>query len=148
MAIFIALIVLFCRDAVAGSKDWLEQCAPYKQQVVEILADYGVSENFYYLMVAESHCREDAVSSKGAKGFWQLMPSTARHYGCNMPDDVECATRAAAQYLSHLSKSFTSFNDIIAAYNMGGHNFKAKGHTQQSIGLVKRVNELMKLDET
>ena len=145
-ALFIAMIFLFCRDALASSQDWLDQCAPYKKQVTEILIDNGVSEGFYYLMVAESHCREEAVSVKGARGFWQLMPSTSRHYGCNNPDDLECATRAAAKYLAHLSVSFKTFDEIIAAYNMGGHNFRQKGHTQQSIGLIRRVHELRRLD--
>ena len=147
-AIFIvmAVVILFCRNAFAGNEDWLEQCEPYRRQVEEILVDHGVSEDFYFLMVAESRCRDKATSSKGARGFWQLMPATARHYGCNNPDDLECATKAAAKYLAHLGKSFKHFNDIVAAYNMGGRNFKRNGHTNQSRGLVMRVNDLMRLD--
>lgn len=145
--VIISLVVLLCRNAFAGETEWLEQCATYEQTVKSILIENGVSEDFYYLMVAESHCREDAVSVKGAQSFWQLMPLTAKTYSCHDLSNIECATNAAARYIAHLSKSFTSFNDIIIAYNMGGRNYRRNGATKQAKGLVQTVNRLMKIDK-
>lgn len=125
----------------------LEKCEPYRDFVQEILDSEGVSTDYYYLMVAESRCTEKAESSKGAQGFWQLMPSTSRHYGCNDPHNLECASRAAAKYIKHLESSFESFNDVIAAYNMGGHNYAKYGATKQAMGLISVVNTLINLSE-
>jgi soluble lytic murein transglycosylase-like protein len=97
-------------------------------------------------MVAESKCTNKAISSKGARGYWQLMSSTSRHYGCSDPDNLECATRAAAKYLKRLSDEFRDFNAVIAAYNMGGHNYAKNGMTDEAHGLVQRVNAILKQD--
>lgn len=135
-------LIVFCRTAMAFPSDWIEQCAPYKAQVTSILRSEGVSEDFYYLMVAESRCTQKAVSERGARGFWQLMPSTARHYGCTHPDELECATRAAAKYIKSLQSRFKDFDDVVAAYNMGGHNLKTRGMTKDAENLVYTVRRL------
>jgi membrane-bound lytic murein transglycosylase MltF len=126
--------------------DWLAACKPYRETVEEILTSEELSTDYYYLMVAESKCTIKARSNKGAQGFWQLMPSTSKHYGCHNPDELECATKAAVSYLKRLESQFKTFDDVIAGYNMGGHNFKNKGITKEALGLIKRVKELKKQD--
>ena len=125
----------------------LHRCAPFRAPVAKILKENGVSERFYYLMVAESGCRApDVKSKKGAVGFWQLMPATARAHGCDNPADLECATRAAASYLKDLSGRFKG-DDIIAAYNQGGHNLKKHGMTAEARGLIQAVRYLERIDK-
>lgn len=120
----------------------LVRCEPYRASVVKILRESGVDEQFYFLMVAESGCRSASVTSeKGAVGFWQLMPATARAHGCDNLEDLECATKAAASYLKDLSTRFKG-DDIIAAWNQGGHNFKKHGMTPEARGLIRRVRYL------
>ena len=98
-------------------------------------------------MVAESGCRAlDVRSRKGAVGFWQLMPATARAHGCNDPADLDCATRAAASYLKDLSRRFSG-DDIIAAYSMGGYNLARRGMTAEARGLIQTVRELERQDK-
>lgn len=124
----------------------LARCEPYRAAVVKILKENSLSERFYYLMVAESGCRSPGVTSKkGAVGFWQMTPATARAHGCSNPADVECATRAAASYLKDLSTRFKG-DDIIAAYNMGGHNLKKRGMTAEARGLIQTVKRLERYD--
>ena len=118
------------------------KCEPYREMVEQILESESVSTEYFYLMVAESRCTERAESDKGAKGFWQLMPSTSKHYGCDNPHDLECATRAAARYIRHLQKQFNRFDEVIMAYNMGGHNLKRIGATNEARGLAWLVNKL------
>lgn len=127
-----------------ASTSALDRCEPFRAQVEAILESEGVDTAYYFLMVAESRCTERAVSPKGAQGFWQLMPRTARHYGCADPHELECATRAAARYIRHLQSAFNRFDDVIIAYNMGGHNYKRTKASRQSLGLVWKVKELMK----
>ena len=125
----------------------LARCEPFRPAVTQILRENGVPERFYYLMVAESGCRAlDVRSRKGAVGFWQMMPATGKAHGCEDLDDLECATRAAASYLRDLSARFRG-DDIIAAYNMGGHNLARHGMTAEARGLIQAVRKLEKQDK-
>lgn len=125
----------------------LDRCAPYRATVTQILKENGLPERFYYLMVAESGCRSPGVTSKkGAVGFWQMTPATARAHGCNDPANLECATRAAASYLKDLSTRFTG-DDVIAAWNQGGHNLKKYGMTPEARGLIRRVRYLEGIEQ-
>lgn len=125
----------------------LARCEPFRPAVTQILRENGVSERFYYLMVAESGCRALNVRSrKGAVGFWQMMPATGRAHGCEDLEDLECATRAAASYLRDLSTRFRG-DDIIAAYNQGGHNLARRGMTAEARGLIHAVLKLEKQDK-
>ena len=133
-------------EAHADKLAWLAKCAPYRAQVEAILVEENISLDYYYLLVAESKCTINAISSEGAMGFWQMLRSTAKHYGCDDPHDLEDATRAAAAYIKHLQESFSTFDDVIAAYNMGGHNLKKRGRTQAAKNLVFTVKYLKNLD--
>lgn len=119
-------VFLVCFPSVCFADGKLDRCEPYRARVEEILAECGVSHRFYFLMAAESGCASPSVTSeKGARGFWQLMPHTARRFGCHDTQDLDCSTRAAAAYLKNLSERFDhDFQWTIAAYNAGGHNLK------------------------
>lgn len=141
---FCLLIFLLILPSVAfcDTDERLVRCEPYRASVVKILRENGVDEQFYFLMVAESGCRSASVTSgKGAVGFWQMMPATARSHGCDNLEDLECATKAAASYLKDLSTRFDG-DDIIAAWNQGGHNLKRNGMTEEARGLIRRVRYL------
>lgn len=144
------LALIFATIRIANAQDydaWLTGCEPYRAEVMQILDEEGISRDYFYLMIAESRCKPLAVSNKGARGFWQLMPSTAKHYGCRDLYNLECATRAAARYIRHLETVFNRFDDIIAAYNMGGHNLKRHGKTSQALGLIYTIHRIMQADK-
>lgn len=135
-------LVLMPSIAFCDTDARLVRCEPYRASVVKILRESGVDEQFYFLMVAESGCRSASVTSeKGAIGFWQMMPATGRAHGCSDLEDLECATKAAASYLKDLSTRFEG-DDIIAAWNMGGHNFSRNGMSAEAKGLIQRFNYL------
>ena len=143
-----AIALVFATIRIACAHDYdarLKMCEPHRAQVEQILDEEGISRDYFYLMVAESGCRQGAVSGAGAHGFWQLMPKTARDYGCYHPHNLECATRAAARYIRHLESTFRSFDEVIAAYNMGGHNLRKHGTTRQARGLVYTVRQIMRV---
>ena len=140
---FLFLIALLTPSiALADHASWLERCEPYRDTVQSILSAHGLSTDYYFLMVAESRCTPKARSSKGAQGFWQLTKATAKNYGCDDAHDLECATMAAARYLKHLERSFNSFERVIMAYNLGGHNLIKYGPTSEAKGLAWKVKEL------
>jgi len=95
--------------------------------VEPILAAYGIPNDFKYLPLVESGLR-GGVSPKGAAGYWQFMPSTARMYGLKVNKKVDerynlkKSTIAAAKYIKELYKVFDSWTLVAAAYNVGdGH---------------------------
>lgn len=143
-AVVVFLQAKYC--LASDFEDWLDRCEPHRTQVEQILADEAVSLDYYYLMVAESRCTPDAESDKGAQGPWQLMPATAKYYGCDDPHDIECATRAAAAYIRHLEAMFGKFSDVIIAYNMGGRNYKRYGATSQARDLLFKVRRIKEND--
>ncbi|MBQ9817777.1 MAG: transglycosylase SLT domain-containing protein [Proteobacteria bacterium] len=136
------LITVNSDPAAASPNSWLEQCRPYETKVKQILASENIDQDYYYLMVAESHCTPKARSQHGAQGFWQLIPRTSHHYGCFYPDDLECSTRAAARYIKRLQEEFKDFDAVIAAYNMGGHNLKQHGINKSAQALIWTVKRL------
>ena len=92
--------------------------------VVPILKYYGIPEDFKYIPLVEAGLKS-GVSKRGAAGWWQFMPGTARTYGLkvgNGRDDrysVRRSTIAACKYLKELYAQFNSWTLAAAAYNIG-----------------------------
>lgn len=104
-----------------------ERSRPYVPAMTDILESYGVPPEMVYLALVESKFEGKAVS-KGAGGYWQLMPSTARMLGLRVDrwvderfDPVK-STEAAAQYLTILYERYQSWPMAMAAYNAGDGN--------------------------
>lgn len=142
LVLWIALT--WCQNAVALPS---HDCESVREDVERWLRDEGASPDYYWLMVAESRCRDGAVSDKGAVGYWQMMPYTMHHYGCFDADDLECQTRAAARYLLHLERLVGKKN-VVMGWNMGGHNFLRRGATAQARGLDWLFRKYVKRERT
>ena len=89
-------------------------------------AEFGVDEALVFAVIrAESGFREDAVSSAGAVGLMQLMPSTAAFaaasLGVEAYDLLDAADniRLGAWYLGYLCGRFGRIDEALAAYNAG-----------------------------
>lgn len=150
IVLIVSIVIVSFECSVVLGRDysiWLESCKPYKAQVVDTLRQNGLSEKYYYLMVAESRCRDNAISKRGAAGFWQLMPDTSKKFGCNNPHDLACSTSAAIKYIQSLERRFNRFEDVVIAYNMGGHNYMRFGATSQALGLVYTIRRLYDADK-
>ena len=91
-----------------------------------ILQRHGVPTDIAAaLILIESGGNAAALSAKGARGLWQLMPGTARRYGLRVDDsrderlDLSRASDAAAQYLHDLYLRFGDWRLALAGYNAG-----------------------------
>ena len=102
----------------------LKRANKYFPTIEKILQEEGVPDDFKYLAVIES-ALENVRSPKGAKGFWQIMPGTAREYGLEVNSNVderyhiEKSTRVACTYLKKAKKRLGSWTLAAASYNRG-----------------------------
>lgn len=102
----------------------LKNSKRYFAVIEPILKEYGIPDDFKYVAVAESDF-SNATSPAGARGFWQIMKSTAKDFDLEVNDYVderlhlEKATKVACQHLRNYYEKFGSWLLAAAAYNMG-----------------------------
>ena len=90
---------------------------------------YGVSESLLKAVArAESNFNPNDVSSAGAIGVMQLMPSTAKDLGVKNPYDAEQNIMGGAKLIAaHLKKFNGNVKLALAAYNAGSGAVKKYG---------------------
>jgi soluble lytic murein transglycosylase-like protein len=86
--------------------------------------DLGVDPRLLHAVIwQESKYKTDAESHAGAQGLMQLMPATAKRFGCEDRNDVEANVKAGTKYLRWLLKRFDGNVTLaLAAYNAGEGN--------------------------
>jgi len=89
-----------------------------------ILKANGIPEDFKYIPLVEAGLKS-GVSKRGAAGWWQFMPGTARTYGLKVGHGhderylIRKSTVAACKYFKELYAEFNSWTLAAAAYNNG-----------------------------
>jgi soluble lytic murein transglycosylase-like protein len=85
---------------------------------------YGVDPRLVHAVIwQESKYKNEAVSHVGAQGLMQLMPATAKRFGCEDPNDAESNVNAGVKYLRVLLKRFDGDVTLaLAGYNAGEGN--------------------------
>ena len=106
----------------------LGMCRYYMPIFEEIFNRYDMPEELKAMTIIESAMNPTAVSRVGAKGMWQFMYNTAKHYGLHIDSFVDerldpvKSAEAAAQYLQDAYEIFGDWNLAIASYNCGAGN--------------------------
>lgn len=104
-----------------------QKAAKWFPVIEPILKRHGIPEDFKYIPLVESGFSE-GTSHKGAAGYWQFMPGTARTYGLEVNSDIDerknirKSTVAACKYLRSLFGEFKNWTLVAAAYNTGETN--------------------------
>lgn len=95
--------------------------AQLDQLITSIGESEGVDPRFIHAVIwQESKYVQDARSHMGAQGLMQLMPATARRFGCKDPHDPAENIAAGTKYLSWLLKRFDGNVELaLAGYNAG-----------------------------
>lgn len=105
----------------------------YDEYFALAAATYQVPEALLKAMaMAESEFNPNAVSSAGAIGIMQLMPSTAANLGVSNPYDPKQNIMGGAKYIAELLQMFSSRSNglelAVAAYNAGPNAVKRAGY--------------------
>ena len=109
------LLPLPCLAGAPSSRD--ESCVRHYAR------HYGVEPELIAALIdVESGWDSRAVSTKGAMGMMQLMPSTARRFGALLPFDAEQNIAAGTRYVTTLMWEFHGdLRLVAAAYYAGDH---------------------------
>ena len=154
--------IYFCGEAVPidnsyVSRQWMRtlmQCQSQREELYTIrkraavffpiidpiLRRFNIPPDFRYIPLAESALVNDCVSPKGASGYWQIMPQTARELGLVVNGEVDerydlsKATVAVCRMLRDLHHELGSWALVAAAYNAG------LGHVQKSMIQQRETN--------
>lgn len=114
----IALVCLSCTPVQAANVSTVK--AAIVKHSIEMGVDPAIALS---IAKTESGYRQEARSSHGAVGVFQLMPSTARRMGYN-PYSLDDNIKAGITYYKSMYKMFGSVELALAAYNAGPGNVK------------------------
>jgi soluble lytic murein transglycosylase-like protein len=124
------LIVVLCAASTCRAQSGAGMTRIEAEYYVEAYAKhYRVPSALVRAIVErESNWRPCTVSTKGAVGLMQLMPSTARRLGvshrCNLDQNVSGGVR----YLAWLIRQFDNdFRLAVAAYYVGEDRIRSRG---------------------
>ena len=118
-------VQIYSKERLKTIEEALARSGRYREMIETALRESGLPRELFYLVMAESEYKPEALSHSGAAGLWQFMPGTARKYGLEVSywlDEryvPEKATAAAVRYLKDLYQWFGDWNLAIAAYNRG-----------------------------
>ncbi len=125
-----------------GTNELHTKAALWFPVIEPILASYGIPDDFKYVTLVESGLN-GGTSVKGASGFWQFMPGTARSYGLRVNREVDerqnmrKSTVAACKYLKSMYAELKSWTLVAAAYNLGDTKLKAQMFRQKEYNYFK-----------
>ena len=165
--------ITFCGEKIPVTKDFvskklmniIRQQVPYvnmvelrrnANQYFKIVEAYlkatGLPEDFKYLAIVESGFTQ-AVSPKGATGFWQFMEPTAKEYGLTVNESIDerndiykstyAACRQLANYYNSIAREFKVYSWVLtaAAYNFGIGNMGKEIRRQGGDYFQMKLNE-------
>lgn len=117
---------------------WMKRARRYFPHIEKRLKEMGLPDDLKYVTITESSLRPEVVSSSGAAGIWQFIPSTGEKYGMRRNRafderfDFFKATDGALAYLKSLHEEFKSWTLSMAAYNAGENRIRKEIELQRT----------------
>jgi len=116
---------------------WMKRARRYFPHIEKKLKEMGLPDDLKYLAITESSLRPTAISSSGASGIWQFIPSTGERYGMRRNRAIDerfdffKATEGALAYLKSLYDEFKCWTLSMAAYNAGENRIRKEMELQK-----------------
>lgn len=117
---------------------WMKRVQRFFPHIERRLKEMGLPDDLKYVAITESGLRPQAVSSSGAAGIWQFIPSTGEKYGMRKEKalderfDFYKATEGALTYLKNLYEEFGSWTLAMAAYHAGENRVRKEVEFQKT----------------
>ena len=117
---------------------WMKRARRYFPSIEKLLKELNLPDDLKYVAITESSLRPHAVSSSGAAGVWQFIPSTGEKYGMRRNKTIDerfdffNATEGALTYLKNLHQDFGNWTLAIAAYNAGENRIRREIEFQKA----------------
>ena len=117
---------------------WMKRARRYFPHIEKRLKELSLPDDLKYVAITESSLRPHAVSSSGAAGVWQFIPSTGEKYGMRRSKVIDerfdffNATEGALTYLKNLHQEFGNWALAMAAYNAGENRIRREIEFQKA----------------
>lgn len=135
LLVILAILVGLLGTVLCSCVERLIYPREYRNEVEVYCEKYAVPTSLVFAVIkVESGFQSDAISSVGARGLMQLLPSTAEWLAATYLDedpkavnlfDPETNIKYGVYYLQYLFSRFGSWENAIIAYNWGEGNFKS-----------------------
>jgi hypothetical protein len=118
---------------------WMKRARRYFPLIEKRLKEMDLPDDLKYVAITESSLRPEAISSSGAGGIWQFIPSTGEKYGMRKNRSIDerfdffKATEGALAYLRSLHEEFKSWALSMAAYNAGENRVRKEVDLQKTM---------------
>lgn len=122
----------------------------FADTITKASSTYNIPEKLLAAVIKqESNFNPQAVSSAGATGLMQLMPSTANFLGVTDSKDPEQNIMGGAKYLRQMLDKFdNNISTALAAYNAGPGNVKKYNGIPPFKETMNYVTKVMKYYQT
>jgi hypothetical protein len=110
---------------MSNKKHLHKRAEKYFPIIEDVLRKYNIPADFKYVPLIESNFIDTVESRKGAKGYWQLMPTLATEFGLIVNDsidertDLKKSTEVICKFLNQSHKKFNSWIMALASLNYG-----------------------------
>jgi soluble lytic murein transglycosylase-like protein len=139
-----------CEYSCVGDKDIKKSNFNNKQKIIsyvkKIVKKYGIDYRIIIaIVIVESNFNKNALSSAGAVGLMQLMPSSFPHLSFKDLRNEVINLETGIKYFSWLLKLHNyDYNDALISYNMGPNAYKyykeIGEYPKVGINYLKKVN--------
>lgn len=111
----------------------MSSTSTYASQIQSLAPSYGIPPSLALAVAQqESSLNPGAISSAGAIGLFQLMPTTAQELGVD-PTNTTQNIQGGLQYLEQLYNQYGNWTQALEAYNWGPGNVSSGNPVPSSV---------------